>query len=152
MTRQFATLVEQDRKLALMSRKSASRSLNFGSPKRKRAALFSPKHRGPQTMPATQEDDDFKYERDSLCSNSSHSTRIRLQDKYRVIDENPAEFPTPMGHKDWIKKHASQIMAQSGNPDNIEPDSEYGGIKKVQVHVYFYFLFACNSPPNLVCM
>jgi hypothetical protein len=122
-TRQFATLVEQNRKLALMSRKSASKSLNFNSPKRKRAVPFPPKHRAPQTIPATQEDDDFKHEWDSVCSNSSRSTQIWLQDKYRVIDEKPADFFTPMGHKDWIKKHVLQIMAQSGNPDDIEPYS-----------------------------
>ncbi len=28
-------------------------------------------------------------------------------------------------------------MAQSGNPDDIEPDSEYGGFKNFQVRVYF---------------
>jgi hypothetical protein len=93
-------------------------------------------------IPATQEDEDFEYERDSVRSNSSRSTRIRLQDKYRVIDEKPSDFFTPTGHKDWIKKHAAQITAQSGNPDDIQPDSEYGGFKKVQIRVYFYFLFA----------
>jgi hypothetical protein len=70
-------------------------------------------------------------------TSSSRSTRIRLQEKFRVIDEKPANFFTPTSHKDWIKKHASQIMAQSGNPDDIDPDSEYGGFKKVQVRVYF---------------
>ncbi len=39
-----------------------------------------------------------------------------------------------------LKKHAAQIMAQSGNPDDIEPDSYYGGFKKVQVR--FLFLVA----------
>ncbi len=118
-----------------MSRKTASKSLNFDSPKRKRAVPFFPKHRVPQLIPAIQEDEDFEYERDSVRSNSSRSTRIRLRDKYRAIDEKPSDFFTPTGRKDWIKKHAAQIMAQSGNPDDI--DSENGGFKKVQVRVYF---------------
>ncbi len=79
----------------------------------------------------------------------TRSTRIRLQDKYRVIYEKPADFFTPTGHKDWIKKHTSQIMAQSGNPGDIEPDSEYDDFKKVQVRVYFNFLFAHLAWPPL---
>jgi hypothetical protein len=102
-----------------MSCKTASKSLNFDSPKRERAAPFSLKHRAPQLIPATQEDEDFEYERDSVRFNSSRSTRIHLQDRCRVIDEKPSDFFTPPGHKDRIKKHAAQIMVQSGNPDDI---------------------------------
>jgi hypothetical protein len=108
LTRQFATLVEQNRKLDLMSdnmsRKSASKSLNFDSPKRRRAAPYTPRQRAPEIIAATQEEDDYEFERDSVRSSSSRSTRIRLQDKYSVIDEKPADFFTPTSHKDWIKK------------------------------------------------
>ncbi len=111
---------------------------NFDLPKRKRAVSYPPKHCAQQTIPATQKDDDFEYERDSVRSNSSRSTRIRLQDKYRVIDEKPADFFTPMGHKDWIKEYAAQILSQSWNPDDKEPDSVYGCFKKVQIQVRVY--------------
>jgi hypothetical protein len=140
LTRHFATLVEQNRKLDLMSRKSASKSLNFDSPKRRRTAPYTPRHRAPEIIAETPEEDDYEFERDSVRTSSSRSTRIRLQEKFRVIDEKPANFFTPTSHKDWIKKYAAQIMAQSGNPDDIDPDSEYGGFKKVQVRVYLFHL------------
>ena len=140
LTRHFAALVEQNRKLELMSRKSASKSLNFDSPKRRRTAPYTPRHRAPEIIAETPEEDDYEFERDSVRTSSSRSTRIRLQEKFRVIDEKPANFFTPTSHKDWIKKYAAQIMAQSGNPDDIDPDSEYGGFKKVQVRVYLFHL------------
>ncbi len=61
LTRQFASLVEQNQKLDLMSRKSASIFLNFDSPKRRRAAQYTPKHRVLESIPETQEDDDFEF-------------------------------------------------------------------------------------------
>jgi hypothetical protein len=140
LTRHFAALVEQNRKLELMSRKSASKSLNFDSPKRRRTAPYTPRQRAPEIIAETPEEDDYEFERDSVRTSSSRSTRIRLQEKFRVIDEKPANFFTPTSHKDWIKKYAAQIMAQSGNPDDIDPDSEYGGFKKVQVRVYLFHL------------
>jgi hypothetical protein len=140
LTRQFATLVEQNRKRDLMSRKSASKSLNFDSPKRRRIAPYTPKHRAPEIIPATQEEDDYEIERDSVRSSSTRSTRIRLQDKNRVIDEKPADYFTSTSHKDWIKKHASQIMAQSGNPDDIEPDSEYVASRKFRFAFILFHL------------
>ncbi len=74
LTRQFATLVEQNRKLDLMSRESASKSLNFDSPKRRRAAPYTPRQRAPEIISATQEEDDYEFERDSVRSSSSCST------------------------------------------------------------------------------
>ena len=139
LTRYFATLVEQNRKLSLMSRKSASKSLNFDSPKRRRAAPFSPKHRAREQIPATQEDEDYECERDSVRSNSSRSTRIRLQEPYRIIEKISTDSLTPAGQKEWFRKHASQIMAQSGNSDDLDPaNDDFGGFKRVQVRSYLF--------------
>jgi hypothetical protein len=143
LTRQFATLVEQNRKLSLMSRKSASKSLNFDSPKRRRAAPFSPKHRAREQMmlqiPATQEDEDYECERDSVRSHSSRSTRIRLQEPYRIIEKIPTDSLTPAGQMEWFRKHASQVMAQSGNSDDLDPaNDDFGGFKRVQVRSYLF--------------
>jgi hypothetical protein len=142
LTRQFATLVEQNRKLSLMSRKSASKSLIFDSPKRRRTAPFSPKHRARELIPATQQDEDYECERDSVRSTSSRSTRIRLQEKFRVIDKISTDSLTPEAQAAWFKKHAAQIMAQSGNSDDIDfADAEFGGFKRVQVRFYLYVYF-----------
>jgi len=139
LTRHFATLVEQNRKLSLMSRKSASKSLNFDSPKRRRAAPFSPKHRAREQIPATQEDEDYECERDSVRSHSSRSTRIRLQEPYRIIEKISTDSLTPAGQKEWFRKHASQVMAQSGNTDDLDPaNDDFGGFKRVQVRSYLF--------------
>ncbi len=139
LTRHFATLVEQNRKLSLMSRKSASKSLIFDSPKRRRAAPFSPKHRAREQIPATQEDEDYEFERDSVRSNSSRSTRIRLQEKFRIIDKISTDSLTPAGQKEWFRKHVSQVMAQSGNTDDLDPaNDDFGGFKRVQVRSYLF--------------
>jgi hypothetical protein len=139
LTRYFATLVEQNRKLSLMSRKSASKSLNFDSPKRRRAAPFSPKHRAREQIPATQEDEDYECERDSVRSHSSRSTRIRLQEPYRIIEKIPTDSLTPAGQMEWFRKHASQVMAQSGNSDDLDPaNDDFGGFKRVQVRSYLF--------------
>jgi hypothetical protein len=122
-----------------MSRKSASKSLNFDSPKRRRAAPFSPKHRAREQIPATQEDEDYECERDSVRSHSSRSTRIRLQQPYRIIEKIPTDSLTPAGQMEWFRKHASQVMAQSGNSDDLDPaNDDFGGFKRVQVRSYLF--------------
>jgi hypothetical protein len=84
-------------------------------------------------MAATQQEDDFDYERDSVSSNSSWSTRIRLQEKIGVIDQKPAYSTTPANIKDWIRKHAANVMAQSCNHEDVDPsDAAYCGFKRVQ--------------------
>jgi hypothetical protein len=51
----------ENQKLDLMFRKYASKSLNFDSQKRNRVSQYTPKYRAPQSIPATQEDDDFDF-------------------------------------------------------------------------------------------
>jgi hypothetical protein len=67
--------------------------------------------------------------------NRIQKERKRISKQYKY-SEKLLEKAYP-SRKDWIKKHASQIMAQSRNPDDVKPDSEYGGFKKVQGRVYF---------------
>ena len=62
-------------------------------------------------------------------------TRIRLQEKYRVIGEKPADTH-PSILEEWIRKHAAIVMAQLGDVDDINSaDGAFGGFKRVQVCV-----------------
>ena len=142
MTRQFSAMVEQNRRMQLMSRKSARQSLDFDSPKRKRAAPLSPKKkRGRDTVADMQEQEFSDCDRDSLLS--SRTTRKRLQRKYRVVGDKPVNSASPSSIKEWIHKHAVNVMAQSGNMDDIAcKDKEYGGFKRVQVCPHNVFLFS----------
>jgi hypothetical protein len=56
-------------------------------------------------------------------SSRSVATRIRLQEKFRVTDVKPTDAltGTPLGQKEWFRKHASQIVAQAGNPGDLDP-------------------------------
>ncbi len=46
---------------------------------------------------------------------------------------------TPAGQKEWFRKHASQIMARSGNADDLDPaNDDFGGFKRVQVRSYLF--------------
>ncbi len=137
-----------------MSRKSTRQCLDsdkLDSQKQKWAAPFPPKKRAPELIAATQEEDNFDCERVSLRSKSSLSTRIRLQEKYRIIDENPAGSASPSNIKDWIKQHATNVMAQSSNHYDVDSaDAANGGFKCVQVRVYFRFSNQCISPLALI--
>ncbi len=85
---------------------------------------------------------------------SSRSTRIRLQEKFRVIDVKPTDSLNAFAQKEWLRQQAAPIMAQSGIPesDDLDPaGAEYDGFKKIQVRIYIFFLsFASDSPLNSV--
>lgn len=66
--RQFLAIVEQNRKIQIMSRKSARQSLEFDSPKRKRPALFSPQQRAQELIADSQEQVYSDCKKDSLHS------------------------------------------------------------------------------------
>jgi hypothetical protein len=83
-----------------MSRKSARLSLDFDSPKWKWVVPLFTKKRAPELIAASQDEDDFDCERDSVRSNSSQSMRIRLQQNFRIIDQKPADSMSPATIKD----------------------------------------------------
>jgi hypothetical protein len=89
-------------------------------------------------IPATQEEDDFEFEWDSVRSNSSRSKRIRLQDKYRLIDEKLAEFFTQTGHKDWIKKRF-KLWLNPGIPATSSLIPRMVASRKFRVEFIFIF-------------
>ena len=125
----LATVCEQNRKLQLatsqMSRRTARQSLDFASPVRKSR----------MEVPATPDDSDV--ERDSLRSQSSRSTSLRLQEKFEVIAELSTDDPESEGVKEWIRKHASQVMAQAGTTDDLNPkDAAFGGFKRASVYAF----------------
>ena len=129
LSRMFAAVCEQNRKLQLatsqMARRTARQSLDFDSPVRKSRI---------QVM-ATPDDSDV--ERDSLRSQSSRSTRLRLQEKFEVIAEMATDDPDSDRVKEWIRKHALQVMAQAGTTDDLNPkDAAFGGFKRASVCVF----------------
>ena len=69
------------------SRKSARSYFEFPpSPPRKRPAPFTPPRVGWDLVSATQEDDYFDCDGDSLASQSSHTPRKRLIAKWHLVD------------------------------------------------------------------
>ncbi len=94
MARKFTSMVKDTRKRELMSRKTARQSLAFDSPPSKPAKYhhqqFTPPRHAREQIRATHDDDDDDDddERDSLCSSQktqTGSTRIRLQERWKII-------------------------------------------------------------------
>ncbi len=90
-----------------MSRKKTARqSLHFDSPPRKPAKyrhqqFTPPRHAREQIKAMQYEDDDC--ERDSLCSSQTGSTRVRLQERWRVIGTKDKATTTPNEFEEWIE-------------------------------------------------
>lgn len=107
LSRMFASVREQNRKLRLatlrMSLRTARQSLDFALPIRKRT-------RTGNLVPATPQD--AYVERNSLRLQSQRSTRLRLQQKFEVIAELATEDSESDRVKEWVRKHAIQVMAQ----------------------------------------
>ncbi len=102
--------------------------------------LHSPQKLEPEIIAVTEEEDNFDDEMDFVRSNSSRSTRIRLQEKFRVIDEKPADSTAPASVKDWVRNHAVNVMAQSGNYEVVDAaDIAIGGFRVTHVGVRIYF-------------
>ena len=142
MARKFTSMVEDTRKQELMSRKTARQSLEFDSPPRQPA-----KYRHPQTTPprhareqiqATQDDDDDDdIERDSLCSSQTGSTRIRLQERWRIIGTKDKTTTSLTEINQWIEEHARAEMAKAGQYEDLRPaPTDVGGWKRVHVSHY----------------
>jgi hypothetical protein len=106
LSRMFASVREQNRKLRLatlrMSLRTARQSLDFALPIRKRT-------RTGNLVPATPQD--AYVERNSLRLQNQRSTRMRLQQKFEVIAELATEDSESDRVKEWVRKHAIQVMA-----------------------------------------
>ena len=117
LSRMFASVREQNRKLRLatlrMSLRTARQSLDFALPIRKRT-------RTGNLVPATPQD--AYVERNSLRLQSQRSTRLRLQ-KFEVIAELATEDSESDRVKEWVRKHAIQVMAQQTTSIQRTPHS-----------------------------
>jgi hypothetical protein len=138
MTRQFTSLVEDTRKQELMSRKTARQSLDFHSPPRQPAKYrhpqFTPPRHAREQIQATQDDDDDDIERDSLCSSQTGSTRIRLQERWRIIGTKSKATSSLTEINQWIEEHALAEMAKAGQFEDLRPAAtDVGGFKRVHV-------------------
>ena len=141
MARKFTSLVEDTRKQELMSRKTrtARQSLEFDSPPRQPAKyrhpqFTPPRHTREQIQATHDDDDDDDIERDSLCSSQTGSTRIRLQERWRIIGTKD-KVSTPANEiQQWIEGHAVAEMAKAGHYEDLRPAStDVGGFKRVHV-------------------
>ena len=141
MACKFTSMVEDTRKQELMSRKTARQSLAFDSPPRQapkfRREHFTPPRHGRVEIPATQleDDDDEDFERDSLAGASqTGSTRIRLQERWRIIGTRDKLTNTPEDIKRWLEEHATAEMAKAGLFEDLHPKpSDVGGWKRAHV-------------------
>ena len=137
IARKFTSMVEDTRKQELMSRRTARQSLEFDSPPRQPAKYrhpqFTPPRHAREQIQATQDDDD-DIERDSLCSSRTGSTRIRLQDRWRIIGTKNKVSTTDHEIRQWIEEHAVAEMAKAGHYEDLRPAStDVGGFKRVHV-------------------
>ncbi len=143
IARRFSTILEDTRRKELMARKkSARQSLAFESPPPKSAKYrhqqFTPPRHAREQIKATQYDDDDDCERDSLCSSQTGSTRIRLQEKWRVIGTKEKATTTLDEFKEWIDAHGRAEMAKAGQFEDLQPAStDVGGFKRVNVSSIF---------------
>ena len=136
--RKFTSLVEDTRKQELMSRKTARQSLEFDSPPRQPAKYrhpqFTPPRHAREQIQATQDDDDDDIERDSLCSSQTGSTRIRLQERWRIIGTKDKASTSLTEVNQWIEEHALAEMAKAGQFEDLRPAAtDVGGFKRVHV-------------------
>jgi hypothetical protein len=91
-------------------------------------------------------EDDYDFERDSLASQSSRPTRIRLQEKFRVIQVLDQAETTPADMKKWIEEHARAEMAKAGSYENLPArDTEcIGGFMRAHVRLQLLSLFCAS--------
>ena len=81
-----------------------------------------------------QDDDDEDIERDSLCSSQTGSTRIRLQERWRIIGTKSKATSSLTEINQWIEEHALAEMAKAGQFEDLRPAlTDVGGFKRVHV-------------------
>ncbi len=82
----------------------------------------------------TQFDEDDRYERDSIGSSQTGSTRIRLQERWRVIGTKNKATTTLHEFNEYMEEHARAEMTKAGNFEDLRAaDTDVGGFKRVQV-------------------
>jgi nitrogen fixation-related uncharacterized protein len=147
-------MLEDTRKKELMSRskKGARQSLAFDSPPSKPAKYrhqqFTPPRHAREQIKATQYDDDDDYERDSLTSSQTGATRIRLQERWRIIGTKEKATTTSDEFNEWLREHGRAEMAKAGQFEDLHPAStDVGGFK--HVHVSHFNLFDVNNSGDL---
>jgi hypothetical protein len=139
MACKITSMVEDTRKRELMSRKTARQSLDFDSPPRKPAKFrhqqFTPPRHAREQIRTTQYDDDGDdYERDSLCSSQTGSTRFRLQERWRIIGTKDKATTTLDEMNECFQEHALAEMAKAGQFEDLRPaPTDVGGFKRVHV-------------------
>ncbi len=115
MGRQFVADLEDQRKQDLMARKAARKSLDFDDvrPPRGQQLQFTPPRKTKDLIPESDEES-------SMRSGSSRSTRIRLQEKFKIVgckkfcDMSRADIDT------WIENVAHADMLRSGNYEDLK--------------------------------
>jgi hypothetical protein len=145
IARQLTTTLEDTRKKELMSRKKTARqSLDFESPPPKPAKyrherVTPPRHARDQIGTRQFEEDDL-YERDSVGSSQTGSTRVRLQERWRVIGIKEKATTTHDQFNEWMQEHGRAEMAKAGLHEDLNPvATDVGGFKLVNVSYFNLF-------------
>jgi hypothetical protein len=97
---------------------------------------FTPPRHARELIKATQyEDDDYDdYERDSLGSSQTGSTRIRLQERWRIIGTKTKLTSTTQDINRWVEEHAQAEMAKAGQFEDLRPaPTDVGSFKRAHV-------------------
>ena len=130
------------------SRKSARSEFDFHpSPPCKRHAPFTPPKHGRLLVPATQYEDE-EFERDSLASQSSRTTRVRLIGKWTVVMVKLKSECAKDEAIEAFKIYADDELAKAGSCDDVVPRKDGLGyfkrahVSSTVVFPYFYFDFA----------
>ena len=129
MGRQFVADLEDQRKQDLMARKAARKYLNFDDvrPPRGQQLQFTPPRKTRDLIPESDEES-------SMRSESSRSTRIRLQEKFKIVECKKFCDMSRADIDAWIENVAHADMLRAGNYEDLKTRAKsIGGF--VQAHV-----------------
>ena len=105
---------------------------------------FTPPKHGRLLVPATQYDDE-EFERDSLASQSSRTSRVRLIGKWTVVMVKHKSECAKDEAIDAFKLYADDELAKAGSCDDVVPRKDGLGyfkrahVSSTVVFPYFYF-------------
>ena len=118
------------------SRKSARSEFDFHpSPPRKRHAPFTPPKHGRLLVPATQYEDD-EFDRDSLTSQSSRTTRKKLIGEWTVVLVKLKSECSRDEAIDAFKEYADDEIAKAGSCEDVIPRKDgLGYFKRTHVNI-----------------
>ena len=129
------------------SRKLAHSDFEFPtSLSRKKAAPFTPPRSSRDFVSATQEDDEWDFERDSVASQSSRTPRKRLIERWQVVDVKRKSDSTKEEVLEMFADFAIDELAKAGPSDDVVArEDDLGLFRRVQVRFHAIFFVTLNG-------